>query len=152
MAYDGYVSDCTVVVGGLPRADGTFDKVDGFATAVKGGRFGVPSRLLGDAPGERAAYVVPAARDGAYEPISSPDAAPGHCFDRGTLLPVYNPLAVRLPATPEAVAAGAAASPLSTLLVFGAAAGLTPDRLNAALGLSPGLDVSSFDALAAAKA
>lgn len=152
VAYDGYISDCSLIVGGLPRADGTFDKVDGFATTVKGGRFGVPSRLLADHPAS-VAYVIPAAKGTQLAAVSSPTDAPGHCFDRATLLPAFNPLATPLPATPEAVARGPAASPLSTLLVFGAAsAGLDAQKLAAAFGLDASIDVPTYDALAAALA
>lgn len=152
VAYDGYISDCSLIVGGLPRADGTFDKVDGFATTVKGGRFGVPSRLLADHPSS-VAYVIPAAKGTQLASVSSPTDAPGHCFDRATLLPAFNPLATPLPATPEAVARGPAASPLSTLLVFGAAsAGLDAEKLASAFGLDPSIDVPTYDALAAALA
>ena len=152
VAYDGYISDCSLIVGGLPRADGTFDKVDGFATTVKGGRFGVPSRLLADHPSS-VAYVIPAAKGTQLASVSSPTDSPGHCFDRATLLPAFNPLATPLPATPEAVARGPAASPLSTLLVFGAAsAGLDAEKLASAFGLDASIDVPTYDALAAALA
>jgi len=152
VAYDGYISDCSLIVGGLPRADGTFDKVDGFATTVKGGRFGVPSRLLADHPSS-VAYVIPAAKGTQLASVSSPTDSPGHCFDRATLLPAFNPLATPLPATPEAVERGPAASPLSTLLVFGAAsAGLDAEKLASAFGLDASIDVPTYDALAAALA
>ena len=152
VAYDGYLSDCSLVVGGLPRGDGTFDKVDGFASTVKGGHWGVPASLLAAHPGS-AAYVIPAARDGKFGRVAGPDSDAGFCFDRATLLPAFNPLATPLPTSAEAVTKGvAAASPLSTVLVFGAAAGLTGDALRAALSLPAGVDIPSFDALAAIRA
>jgi hypothetical protein len=151
VAYDGYVSDCALVVGSPPRADGTFDKVDGFLTTVKGGRFGVPAAILADHPGA-VAYVIPAARGKQYASVSAPGDSPGHCFDRATLLPSFNPLATPLPTTPDAVARGPAASPLSSLLVFGGAAGMTQAHLTSAFGLDPSIDVATHDALASALA
>jgi len=152
VAYDGYLSDCSLVVGGLPRGDGTFDKVDGFASTVRGGHWGVPASVLAAHPGS-AAYIIPAARDGKFGRVAGPDTDAGFCFDRATLLPAFNPLATPLPASAEAVATGvAAASPLSTVLVFGAAAGLTGETLKAALSLPDAIDIPAYDALAAVRA
>ena len=148
VAYDGYVSDCALVIGGAPRMDGTFDKVDGFLTTVKGGRFGVPAAILADHPGS-VAYVVPAARGRSYAAVGSPSDAPGFCFDRATLQPVFNPLATPLPTTEAGMAKPPSASPLSSLLVFGKAAGLTPKLMAAAFGLADTIDVPTHDALAA---
>ena len=149
VAYDGYVSDCALVIGGAPRIDGTFDKVDGFLTTVKGGRFGVPAAILADHPGS-VAYVVPAARGRSYAAVGSPSDSPGFCFDRATLQPVFNPLATPLPTTEADMAKSPAVSPLSSLLVFGKAAGLTPKLMAAAFGLADTIDVPTHDALAAA--
>lgn len=52
-----------------------------------------------------------------YPKLDGTDANPGFCYDIGMLLPQYNPLAVLLPTSPSATTL--AASPLSTVLVFG---------------------------------
>ena len=50
----------------------------------------------------------------------------GYCYDVATLLPVYNPLAVPIPEDMDIYNASLAASPLTTILVFGGAFGESP--------------------------
>ena len=50
----------------------------------------------------------------------------GYCYDIATLLPLYNPLAVPIPEDMDTANASLAASPLSTILVFGNAFGSAP--------------------------
>lgn len=48
----------------------------------------------------------------------------GYCYDIATLQPVYNPLAVPIPEDLDIYNASLAASPLTTILVFGNAFGM----------------------------
>jgi len=66
-------------------------------------------------------------RAGNTYPRIDPSAGdPGFCYDTGLLLPAFNPLAVELPAGQLPAGGVLAASPLSTLLVFGQPIGALP--------------------------
>jgi len=68
-------------------------------------------------------------RAGNTYPRIDPSAGdPGFCYDTGLLLPAFNPLAVELPSGQLPAGAVLAASPLSTLLVFGQPIGAPPCR------------------------
>ncbi|KAK9828062.1 hypothetical protein WJX81_007140 [Elliptochloris bilobata] len=147
VAFDGLLSDCTVILGSQPHDDGTFDRTNTFTTLVSNGAWSVPSA---DAArrADQVAYIVPAAKGNTYPPIDPSAGSPGFCYDTGLLLPAFNPLAVELPAGALPSGAVLAATPLSTLLVFGQPIGLTQATLQRALGIDAGIDVTTFNALA----
>lgn len=147
VGYDGYLDQCQVILGSSPGTDGTFDKVTDFTATINDGAWSVSLATLTNNTGD-IAYVVPAARSNNYGALTIADRkSAGYCYDIATLQPVYNPLAVPIPADMDILNASVAASPLSTVLVFGGPFGLDQPGLKTAFGIDQIYDITTFDAL-----
>ncbi|BDA51604.1 hypothetical protein COCOBI_19-1600 [Coccomyxa sp. Obi] len=147
VVFDGYLSDCTVIIGSYPHGDGTFDKANDFQSVVVDGAWNMALATAKLHAGQ-VAYIVPAAKGNGYPALDGANNRPGFCFDTALLLPEFNPMAVPLPDSSWNGNGGLVASPLSTVLVFAASSGLTKAQLQAAFGIDNSIDISTFNALA----
>lgn len=144
---DGTLDQCQVILGSQALGDGTFDRDTDFTAFVEDGSWSVPLSSILNSTGD-VLYVVPAAKSESYQALTgSTRKSAGYCYDTNTLLPQYNPLAVAIPSDANSSVSSVVVSPLSTVLVFGTAYGLTDFTMDLAFGLDPSAEVSTYNYL-----